>query len=286
MIKAEAITVRRGARLLLDRVNLEIRPGEVMALVGPNGAGKSTLLRVLSGALRPTRGTVTFLDRAMPDWRPLELARRRAVMAQSISLTFPLRAADVVALGRLPWQDGQAAVEAITHRALRRAGIDAEMAAQEWATLSGGERQRVQLAQALAQLEGARKPAALLLDEPTASMDPGRAASVLRLIRDLAERDNLAVIAVLHDLNQAAFVAHRVAVLHAGSVIADGSVHSALHESVLEDVYGVGFRTGPNMIVPDYGHHGSSHPGPLIGTEAGTRRARKVPIDLNRTHSP
>jgi len=259
MIRAEAITVRRGTRLLLDRVSLDIRPGEVLALVGPNGAGKSTLLRVLSGVLPPTHGIVMFHDRVMHDWLPLELARRRAVVAQSVSLTFPLRAADVVALGRQPWQDGQAKTEAIVLRALRRAGIDDDLAAQDWAKLSGGERQRVQLAQALAQLEGAEEPAALLLDEPTASMDPGRAAVALQLIRDLAERDGLAVIVVLHDLNQAAYVAHRVIVLHAGSVTAAGSVHAALRGSILTDVYGVGFRIGPNMIVPDYGNPGPSH---------------------------
>ena len=104
------------------------------------------------------------------------------MVAQHLALTFPLSAARMVGPGRLPWREQDAASTAATGRALLRAGIGPDLAAQDWATLSGGERQCVQLAQALA----------------------------LRLLRELASDDGLAIVIVLHDLNQAAFVADRV----------------------------------------------------------------------------
>ena len=252
MIRADAVSVRRGRRVLLDKISLGVTPGRVLALVGPNGAGKSTLMRVLSGAIRPDGGTVTFAGRGMSTWRPDALARRRAVVAQDASISFPLSASAVVGLGRLPWREPADHTDAVVARALLRAGIGRELAAQDWATLSGGERQRVQFARALAQLDGAPAPAALLLDEPTASMDPGRAVHGLRLIRDLATRDGLAIVIVLHDLNQAVFVADHVALLRDGILLACGPTSGTLRATSLKLAYDVKFRMDRNSILPYY----------------------------------
>ena len=242
MIGARGIVVRAGGRLLLDDVSLELRPGEVLAVVGPNGAGKSTLLRVLAGDLRPAGGEVAMEGRALHAWQPRDVARRRAVVPQHAALAFPMAAAEVVALGRLPWhatpamrQDGAAVT-----RALDAVGL-AQFAGRPYATLSGGERQRVGVARALAQLDGAAPPAALLLDEPTASLDAGQRAGLLRLLRRLAG-DGLAVLAVLHDLNEAAFVVDRVAMLAGGRLVAIGPARQVLRPALLEEVYGVPFR--------------------------------------------
>ena len=109
MIRAEAVSVRLGGRPLLHQVELALEPGAVMAVVGPNGAGKSTLLRLLSGELRPSAGRVTVAGRDIRDWTARDLARRRAVVSQKVALTFPMTAAEVVALGRLPWRGTPAA---------------------------------------------------------------------------------------------------------------------------------------------------------------------------------
>jgi iron complex transport system ATP-binding protein len=252
MIAAQGITVRAGRRVLLEDVSLEMREGEVLAVVGPNGAGKSTLLRVLAGGLRPAAGEVAMAGRRLADWPAVELARRRAVVSQQVALAFPLSAGEVVALGRLPWH-GTAQVardRAAVARALAAAGV-MHLAGRAYGTLSGGERQRVQIARALAQLDGAAAPAALLLDEPTASLDVRHGAALLALLRRLAG-EGLAVLVVLHDLNEAAFVADRVAVLSEARCMAVGGVAEVLRPGFLQRVYGQPFRDLGGALVPDF----------------------------------
>jgi iron complex transport system ATP-binding protein len=249
VIAAEAVTVRAGRRTLLDAVSLDVPEGQVLALVGPNGAGKSTLLRVLAGGTRPDAGRVTIEGRALGALPPAALARRRAVMGQSAMPAFPMTVAEVVALGRLPWHGTPDAVRdaAAVDRAMEEAGI-LHLAAQPQATLSGGERQRVQCARALAQIDGAPSPAALLLDEPTASLDVRHAAALLRLARAQAALGR-AVLIVLHDLNEAAFVANRVALLEGGRLRALGPPSAVLAPALLEEVYGLAFRRMTDGVV-------------------------------------
>jgi iron complex transport system ATP-binding protein len=253
MITAEAVAVRAGPRLLLDRVSVALVPGEVLAVVGPNGAGKSTLLRVLAGERQPDAGRVTMDGRGLMSWQPAALARRRAVVSQHVALAFPMTAAAVVALGRLPWHATPQAArdEEAVAAALAAAGIT-HLAGRAHATLSGGERQRVHLSRALAQLDGADRPAALLLDEPTASLDVRHAAGLLHELRRLAGA-GLAVMVVLHDLNEAAFVADRVAILAHGRCIAQGPKAAVLRPGLLAEVYGVPFRQADGALLPAYG---------------------------------
>jgi iron complex transport system ATP-binding protein len=252
MIRAEAVSVRLGGRPLLDGVTLALEAGKVMAVVGPNGAGKSTLLRILAGELRPGGGRMTVAGRDLREWSARELARRRAVVSQKVALTFPMTAAEVVALGRLPWRGTeQAARDDDAVREGLRAARVGHLALRAYATLSGGEQQRVQVARALAQLDGAAAPAALLLDEPTASLDAAHRATLLHLLRQLAER-GLAVLVVLHDLNEADFVADQVAVLMDGRCQALGSPAEVLRPDRLAAVYGVPFRRVPGGgLLPD-----------------------------------
>ena len=252
MIAAHSLTVRAGGRDLLRGVSLSLNPGEVLAVVGPNGAGKSTLLRALAGERRPDSGMVEMEGRKLGAWASRDLARRRAVVSQSVALAFPMRAAEVVALGRLPWhatpeaaRDSQAA-----QRALVTAGV-AHLAARQHATLSGGERQRLHLARALAQLDGAPRPAALLLDEPTASLDVKHGAALLALLRRMAA-DGFAVLVVLHDLNEAAYVADRVAVIADAELVALGKAAEVLRSDLLESVYGIPFRHAGGVLAPSY----------------------------------
>jgi iron complex transport system ATP-binding protein len=256
VIAAEGVTFRAGRRALLADVSLALAPTEVVAVVGPNGAGKSTLLRLMAGEAAPAAGRVACEGRPLAAWDPLALARRRAVVSQHVALAFPMRAADVAGLGRLPWHGTPEAARdaAAVERALAAAGV-AHLAGRAYATLSGGERQRVQIARALAQLDGAPRPAALLLDEPTASLDARHAAALLALVRRLAA-GGLAVMVVLHDLNEAAFVADRIAVLAEGRLVACDAPGRVLTAPVLEGVYGIGFRVEQDGILPRYAECG------------------------------
>lgn len=253
MIAAEGLTIRAAGRTLLDDVSLALHPGEVLAVVGPNGAGKSTLLRALSGEFAPHAGQVTCGGRALRSWQPRDLARRRAVVSQHVALSFPMTVAAVAALGRLPWHGTlhMARDAAAVAQALDDAGV-AHLAGRNYATLSGGERQRVQVARALAQLDGAEAPAALLLDEPTASLDARHRAALLRLLRQRAAQ-GLAVLVVLHDLNEASYVADRAALLADGTLVACGLVGAVLRPKALASVYGLPFRDAGGALVPEFG---------------------------------
>lgn len=257
MIEATRLTLRvaHARRPLVEEVTLRVEAGEVLAVVGPNGAGKSSLLRALAGELRPSGGAIAFCGRPLGEWPARALARRRAVVSQRVALAFPLPAAEVVMLGRLPWHG---TVEAARDRvavaaAMARTGV-AHLGARAYATLSGGEQQRVQVARAMAQLDGADPPAALLLDEPTASLDAAHRAALLGALRRLAADAGTAVLVVLHDLNEAAFVADRVAVMDGGRCVAHGPPTRALDPALLARVYGLPFRPVPGGgLVPDLG---------------------------------
>ena len=242
MIEAENISIRAGARLLLDDLSLRIAPGRVTVLLGPNGAGKSTLLSVLSGERRPETGRVTIAGAPMEGETPLALARRRAVLLQHSSLDFSFTVAEVVGLGRLPFAatEHERDDEMALASACRLAGIEAVWT-QTYQTLSGGERQRVQFARALAQL-WRRNPCAetryLLLDEPTAALDLRHRRSVLEAAHKLST-EGVGVLAVLHDLNLAAAFADDVVLLKRGRILASGPRADVLTEDNLARCFDV-----------------------------------------------
>ncbi|MFP7759867.1 ABC transporter ATP-binding protein [Marisediminicola sp. LYQ85] len=236
-LEASVVTVTLGGRSVVDEVDLEVRGGEVTAIVGPNGAGKSTLIRVLAGVARPSSGDVRWNG---SDWFALgrrERARSAALVEQDVHAELPLTVRDAVALGRTPHLSAFGAPSrddaAIVRDAMRDAGV-AEFAARPLSTLSGGERQRVHLARALAQ-----QPGLLLLDEPTNHLDVRAQLSILGLARSLATAGGIAVVAALHDLNLAMTYADHVIVLDRGRVVISGPPRTALTRSVIESVWGV-----------------------------------------------
>jgi iron complex transport system ATP-binding protein len=234
IITARGVGVRRDDREILADIELDVRSGEVLALVGPNGAGKSTLLSVLSGDFSPTAGTVELDGRPIGSYRPLELARRRAVLSQANVVSFPFRVLEIVQMGRSPWirtaelADDQAAVlEAI------EATDIAHLLGRRFTTLSGGEQARVSLARVLAQ----RTPV-VFLDEPTASLDLRHQEDVMRLARELAAVGR-AVVVVVHDLSLAGAYADRIALLDAGRLDAVGSPAEVMTADRVGRVYGL-----------------------------------------------
>lgn len=243
---ARGVSVKAGGRALVDGVDLDLRPGEVLALVGPNGAGKSTLMKALSGEQRLAAGAVSLDGVPIGRLSPLALAIRRAVLPQAAEVAFPFTAGEVVSVGLM---GGATSPE--SRRRIERllAMVDLPgLAGRRYHSLSGGERQRIQLARVLAQLEcgaGARAgaPAYLFLDEPTASLDLSHQLVVLRIARAFAEAGG-GVLAVLHDLNLAAMAADRIAVLAQGRLVAVGAPAEVICDRVLRQAFGVSVRVG------------------------------------------
>jgi len=243
---ARGVTVVASGRTLLDGIDLDVRPGEVLALVGPNGAGKSTLMKALSGEQSLAGGTVTLDGVPVPRLAPFALAVRRAVLPQQAEVAFPFTVAEVVAVGVM----GPASSPESRARIARLlAEVDLPgFAGRRYHSLSGGERQRVQLARVLGQLESGAPvrggaPGYLFLDEPTASLDLSHQLVVLRLARAFADRGG-GVLAVLHDLNLAAMAADRIAVLAAGRLVATGRPGEVITDAVLARAFGVRVSVG------------------------------------------
>ena len=172
MLQARDVTYTINGSTLVSGVDVEVRPGRVVALIGPNGAGKSTLLRILAGELRPTHGSVLLDARDLKSLSAAELARQRAVVPQASVLAFPFTVLEVAMLGvsvpgfgAAPAQARTAALDALDAVGLR------DLAGRLYVHLSGGERQRVHIARALSQLAAATcrpgETRCFLLDEPT-----------------------------------------------------------------------------------------------------------------------
>ena len=230
--QARGVVVHRGARAVLDRVDVWVRAGELVALVGPNGAGKSTLLDVLTGDVALAGGEVDLLGRPMADWNETEVARRRAVLPQRPVVGFPFTVTEVVRMGRAPWHRTAAAVDDDRRVFECMAAVEVgHLADRSVLSLSGGEAARVALARVLAQ-----DTQLLLLDEPTAALDIHHEELTLRVVRERVAAGAGAVV-VLHDLGLAAAHADRVVVLSAGSVVAAGAPAGVLRPDLLSDVY-------------------------------------------------
>lgn len=243
-LRGTGLTVRVGeGRTILDDAGIEIRAGEVHALVGPNGAGKSTLFGVLAGDIAPQSGTVDLDGAAVTGIRSRALARQRAVLLQENTVTFPFTVEQVVRMGRAPWARSAAADDDDEIVAASLAATEvAPLAARAVTSLSGGERARVALARVLAQRTGI-----LLLDEPTAALDLKHHEDVMRLIVAQAE-GGAAVAIVLHDLNAALAHADRVTLLSGGRVIASGIPSDVLTAERIEEVYGQPVDVFPHPV--------------------------------------
>lgn len=237
MLTAEAISyTTAGARLIKD-ISLTVKPGEVLAIIGPNGAGKSTFLQLLSGALKPSAGQIMLEGQELARCSRQDYARRRAVMSQRVHIDFPFTAFEVVLLGRSPHLRGAGNDQAIALAAMQRAGV-AELTMRIYATLSGGEQQRIQFARALTQIWRAEpaRPRYLLLDEPVAGMDPAHQHSTLQIAGQFS-RQQVGVVAVLHDLNLAAMYADRIAVFHQGALYRCGAPAAVLTGVLIKEVF-------------------------------------------------
>jgi len=254
VLSARGIGVSFGDREILAGVDLDVRAGEVVALVGPNGAGKSTLLSVLAGDREPSAGTVLVSGAPVAAWTGIELAMRRGVLPQRSDVSFPFTVEQIVRMGREPWRntDREDADDDVYDWAIRVTDVST-LTRREFPSLSGGEQARSALARVLAQ-----EPGLLLLDEPTASLDISHQEQVLGIARERAALGD-GVVVVLHDLGLAAAYADRVVVIHSGGVAADGRPEAVMTGALLSRVYGCAIetfphpRTGALLVVPRRG---------------------------------
>jgi iron complex transport system ATP-binding protein len=251
---AEQLTLGYDGRIVAEGLDAVIPDGSFTVIIGPNACGKSTLLRALARTLRPTRGAVYLDGQTISSYSTKEVARRLGLLPQSPIAPDGITVADLVARGRYPHQrllrqwsrDDEVAVA----EAMAATGV-AELADRFVDELSGGQRQRVWLAMALAQ-----QTSLLLLDEPTTYLDIAHQIEVLDLCADLHERQGRTLVAVLHDLNQAARYATHLVVMRDGAIVASGPPSQVLTAELVERVFDLPCRViadpeaGTPLVVP------------------------------------
>ena len=236
----EGLSVDRAGRRLVDDVGFGAARGRLLAVVGPNGAGKTTLLAAIAGLTAATKGRVQLGETVLTGQPARRLAGIRAMMAQHFDCAFAYLVRDIVALGRMAHAGtARVANDAAAISAALAAADIAHFAGRVVTTLSGGERQRVAFAKAHAQLHEkicGGESAMLLLDEPTASLDPEHQHRMLVEARRIAG-GGAVVVVTLHDLALASLYADDVLVLDKGRIAGHGPVAEVLTEALVRRIF-------------------------------------------------
>ena len=221
----------------LRGADLKIEKGDLTGLLGPNGAGKSTLLKLMAGLISPQEGEIFFAGGSLGELPARERARRISYVPQAVHFAFPLSVLEIVEMGRHPhlgrFEPMGRKDKAVCERALKLCDAG-DFKNRPYEELSGGEKQRVLLASALAQT-----PQALLLDEPTLSLDLSHQILLFEIIRKLHREEGLTVVVATHDLNLAGRFLNRLVLMKAGEIECAGEPKRILTPKNIRSVFGV-----------------------------------------------
>ena len=258
-LSAEGVTLAYGDRTVVERLDLQIPPAGITAIVGANGCGKSTLLRALARLLSPHAGQVILDGRALHGRPSKEVARTLGLLPQSPLAPEGIAVADLVGRGRHPHQKLLARWSPhdyeIVARSLAATGIES-LADRSVDELSGGQRQRVWIAMALAQ-----ETDILLLDEPTTFLDVAHQVEVLDLLTDLNRDRGTTIVMVLHDMNMAARYADHLFALREGRLVASGAPSDIVTSDLIREVFDLDALvvtdpvSGAPIVLPRGRHH-------------------------------
>ncbi len=234
LMQLDSVGISLGASTF-GPFTLQVAPGERIAILGPSGAGKSTLLKLMSREWKPASGQVLFNEKTLAAWSLPELSRHRAVLPQSSDVAFGLLTDLVVGLGRVA-RVHDPKLPDIVEASATLAHAD-HLLGRRFDTLSGGEQARIQLARVFAQLWDAHD-GLILVDEPLAALDPGLQFDLLDSLDAYATARNHALVAILHDINQAMLGFDRLLLVKGGKLVAD-LPSSANAVPALESLYGI-----------------------------------------------
>jgi len=252
ILDVESLSYMYDEKVVLDRISLGIKSGEILGILGPNGCGKTTLLKNLNKNLKPHGGCVLIDGEDMEGISKKEIAQSIAAVPQSNEIRFAFTVREIVTMGRMPFQEsfrGETSADLeIVDRAMEQTGLK-EFAERFINTLSGGERQRAIIARAITQT-----PKIILMDEPTLHLDINMQFEVLDLIQKLSKENGLAVVIVSHDLPMVTRYCDRIILIHEHKVFAMGAAEEVLTKENMRTVFNVDAelekdpRSGKNTV--------------------------------------
>ncbi|MGI6091704.1 MAG: ABC transporter ATP-binding protein [Veillonellaceae bacterium] len=238
ILQIQALDVGYSSNTVLRNINLTVKAGEFVSVAAPNGTGKSTLLKTIAGLLPPLNGSILLNGQTVADYSRRELAKQIAVVSSDVAAP-DYTAYQMVLMGRFPHVSRFAGLTDQDHFVVRTSMKDVDIwkkQACRCSELSQGERQKVIIARALAQ-----QPKLLLLDEPTAHLDICNQYSILHLIKKLALQKDIAVIAVIHDINLAIQFSTHLLLLKNGRLLSYGRPAEVITAETLNQLYDMDF---------------------------------------------
>jgi iron complex transport system ATP-binding protein len=245
-LRLENVKLGYDKKIILNDITLEVNPGEIMGIIGANGSGKSTLIRGITKYLTPVSGNIYINGDNIQKISNHNLAKIIASVPQNTNLPDLFTAFELALMGRTPHlgffrYEGQKDFD-IVRRAME-ATHTMHLADRYMREISGGERQRIVIARALVQ-----EPKILILDEPTSHLDINNQTETLNLVYSLSRELNLIVLITLHDLNLAAQYCDRIAILHKGNILKQGTPSEVISTEIIKEVYGAEVYVYPHPV--------------------------------------
>ncbi|MDK2906916.1 MAG: cobalamin transport system ATP-binding protein [Petrotoga sp.] len=236
MITFNNVRFTYGNGFFLKIDDLKIIKGDIISIIGPNGAGKSTLIKILSGILRNYKGEIILNHSELKNYSYKELSKKVAVVPQEFNTSFDYDLESIVSTSRIPFSKRISFFESeqdkrIIDEALQAVGLT-NYKNKPFSSMSGGEKQKVMIARAIAQ-----QTPILLLDEFSSHLDPGYTQSLLKLVKEMVTKEKKTVLAVFHDVNNAALFSDKIIVMKNGSVKYSGTPAEVLNESVMDEIF-------------------------------------------------
>ena len=226
-VQTEDLSVGYHGKVLLSDIALKVKKGEILVLIGPNGAGKSTIIKNIIREMKPISGNIYVKGRKISDFTSKEYAKTMSVVLTEKIKTEMMTCRDVVAMGRYPYTNYFGRLtkedEVIVNESLKKVSA-LDIAENDFSQISDGQRQRIMLARAICQ-----KPEVIVLDEPTAMLDPNGRKEVLRAVRKLNEEKGVTVILITHYMEEVVF-ADRVFVMDNGKLVMQGTPREIFSE--------------------------------------------------------
>ncbi len=235
IIKVKDLKISYDKKEVVHGIDLHLKKGEILSIVGPNGCGKSTVLKAIARLLKPTSGEILLDDKNIRHIKTKKIAKKMAILPQIRKTPDDFDVETLIRYGRYPHSNitGKLSSEdkEIVNWALEKTGMTHHRN-HKLTELSGGERQRAWIAMALAQ-----KTDIIILDEPTTFLDLSHQLEVLELIKTLNKEENVTILLVLHDLNQAMRYSDRIYVMKEGNIVFSGRPEDVINKESLDQVF-------------------------------------------------